>query len=226
MKLSISIMAVPQRRAHVEAMVDRLQRQISASTANVVGPYVFWDTQLRGPWHGWRGAWESQALGATHHAVIQDDIRFCADFPDTLMALIRARPDSIISGFLPRKSVEKAVAGDLHWVRTRRFLWAQCVILPTSLGREAMRWIDEREGTADASAWKHHDDSRLAAFFADRKLPVFVAVPHPVEHMADEIGGSVMGHNFAAPGRRARAWLGEGGLGAQRPWSDLRYMAE
>lgn len=230
MKLSLAIMAVPARAAHVEAMVSRLSEQIARAREDeldVVGTAVFYDAGRRGPWHGWRGAWEQhRAHGSTHHVVLQDDVRFCADLPHTLWRMAEARPGDVVSGFLPRKSVEVAAARGLGWVRTRRFLWAQLVMMPTALGDEAIRWIDEREGSELAADWRHHDDVRVAAFLAARKMGVYVPVPHPVEHVGDEIGGSVMGHNFAPAGRRARAWLGESVHGAGLPWHDLRHVRE
>ena len=229
MKLSIAIMSVPQRAEHVRTMVGRLGQQISAARAtglDVVGTHVFVDSDRRGPWYSWRGAWEThRPLGSTHHVVLQDDVLFCADLPATLWRMAEARPGEVISGFLPRKSVDTAVAKARRWVRTRRFLWAQCVMMPTQLGDEALRWIDAREETEAAAEWREHDDVRLAAFLTARRLHVFVPVPHPVEHIGDELG-SVMGHNFTPAKRRARAWLGEEARGAHLEWTDLRHVQE
>ena len=230
MRLSIAIMAVPEREAHVNAMRARLRPQIAAARAaglDVAGTDVFYDTDHAGPWFCWEQAWRLHAPhGSTHHVVLQDDLRFCADLPATLWKLMQARPGDMISGFLPRKSVDAAAAKDLRWVRTRRFLWAQLVMMPTDLGDEALQWIADHEGTDLAADWRAHDDVRMAAFLDSRRLPVWVPVPHPVEHVGDEIGGSVMGHNFSPTGRRARAWLGEDTYGAELPWHDLRHVRE
>lgn len=229
MKLSMAVMAVPSRAAHVASMLSRLGPQVDEARRqgfDVAPPQVFVDEQRRGPWFGWRGAWGCRAPNATHHVVLQDDIQFCADLPMTLAKLAAARPNDVVSGFLPRRSVEKAAAQGLRWVATRRFLWAQCVLLPTSLGEEALRWIDAREGTEAAREWRHHDDVRLADFLTAQNRAVFVAVPHPVEHIGDAIGGSTMGHNQAPARRRARVWLGEEARGAHLEWNDLRHVRE
>lgn len=228
MRLSFAIMSVPQRAAHVAGMVRRLAAQIDHARAAgfvVAGPAVHVDTQHHGPWASWRAAWKRRTPDATHHVVLQDDVLFCADLPVTLWRLAEARPDAMISGFLPRKAVDKAVAQKLAWVSTKRFLWAQCVMLPTPLGDEAVAWIEVREGTPESAGWKRHDDERLGAFLRARRLPVFVPVPHPVEHVGDELG-SVMGHHGPAAKRRARAWLGEDQPCAHLPWSDLRHVQE
>lgn len=230
MKLSISIMSVPSRSPHVDAMISRLMPQFLHARAqgmDAVWAGVFEDTHRKGPWYGWRGAWKTHRVHAsTHHVVLQDDLRFCADLPATLFRLAKARPDDVISGFLPRKSVETAHQKGIRWVRTKRFLWAQCVLMPVQIGDEALRWIDEQEGTDAAAEWRQHDDVRMAAFLATRKLGVFVPVPHPVEHVGDEIGGSVMGHNFSPRGRRARVWLGEQGHGHHIDWTNLQHVSE
>jgi hypothetical protein len=230
MKLSLSIMSVPSRSHHVDAMLSQLNQQLLHARArgmDVVGTTVFEDTHRKGPWHGWRGAWEThRGHASTHHVVLQDDLRFCADLPATLFHLAKARPSEVISGFLPRKSVETAHQKGLRWVRTRRFLWAQCVLMPVHLGDEALRWIDEREGTPEAADWRRHDDVRMAAFLTAKKLGVYVPVPHPVEHVGDEIGGSVMGHNFLPHRRRARVWLGDHGRGSDIDWTNLEHVSE
>ena len=230
MKISLSIMCVPRRAVHVAKMLAALNPQIAAARAaglDVAAEVpLSCDTAHRGPWYAWRGAWEThRGTGATHHVVLQDDVIFCADLPATLHRLAAARPDAMISGFLPRGSVDKAVAGGLRWVRARRFLWAQCVMLPTALGDAALQWIDAHEGTPTGADWNRDDDVRLGAFLAAHKLPVFVPVPHPVEHIGDELG-SVMGHHGPAAKRRARAWLGEAGAGGALPWDDLRAVNE
>src|SRR5512142_17932 len=186
MKLSFSIMAVPQRKEHVNRMLTRLNDQIRKAQEkfDVVGTSVCWDTYLQGPWTSWRGAWEThKEYQSTHHVVLQDDILFCADLPETLFSLIQARPEEMLSGFLPRKSVTLANEASKHWVRTKRFLWAQCVIPPTSLGEAAMNWIDSNEGVNPG--WNRDDDVRLAHWLSNEKRAVFVAVPHPVEHIGD-----------------------------------------
>lgn len=230
MKISLAIMSVPSRAAHVATMVSRLDEQLTAARAagyDVVGTTVFEDTHHKGPWHGWRGAWEAhRAHGSTHHVVLQDDVTFCADLPTTLHLLAEARPTDIVSGFLPRKSVSHAHDVGLRWVRTKRFLWAQCVMMPTALGDAALTWIDAQEGTPAAADWKQHDDVRLGAYLLAHRRQVFVPVPHPVEHVGDAIGGSVMGHNGPAARRRARIWLGKDGFGSLIRWADLAYVGE
>lgn len=228
-RLSIAVMSVPQRAAHVESMIDRLTDQIADAQEkgiDVTGVSVYVDEAREGPWASWRGAWRlhEQYDDRTHHVILQDDILFGADLPHTLAALARSRPDDVVSGFLPRKSVEQASAEGLHWVRTRRFLWAQCVFMPVSLGDELLRWADRHEAEFGAE-WKNHDDVRIAAFLRARGEPVYVTVPNIVEHIGDELG-SVMGHHGPAGRRRARVWVGRDSFGANYNWEDLRYVRE
>lgn len=238
MRLSFSVMAVPSRQDHVTRLVARLEGQIHEArkvyaawgfdpSAFCEDVAVFYDEARQGPWHGWRGAWEThRAAGSTHHVVLQDDVRISADLPLTLLAIARARPIDVVSGFLPRKSVERAQDLGLKWVSTRRFLWSQCVMMPTETGDRMLSWCDAAEGTERAKDWRQHDDVRIAAFLAEVNRPVFVTVPNLVEHVGDEIGGSTMGHNQLPARRRARVWLGEDGSGAGVRWSDLRAVRE
>jgi hypothetical protein len=226
--LSISIMAVPSREEHVNKMITRLRYQIfeaQRQSFNIKGPDVHWDTELKGPWDCWRKAWDwHKCYDSTHHVILQDDLLFCADLPQTLCRMAQARPEDMISGFLPRKSVIEATEKDRHWVRTRRFLWAQCVLMPTVLGDSALAWVDEHE-EANKAVWRRDDDVRISSWLISQGRPVYVAVPHPVEHIGDELG-SVMKHNFDPKKRRAKAWLGEEGLGVGVDWSNLAYIRE
>lgn len=228
MILSIAIMAVPSRSEHVATLEAALVTQITTSRAagddvRYVG--VSMDAERAGPWANWQQAAALRSPDATHHAILQDDVVPCADLPATLTALIRARPEAVISGFLPRKSVEKAHAADLRWVACRSFLWAQCVVIPTATLTDMLIWIAGQEAERGA-VWKQHDDSRIGDYLKSRKQPVYVPVPNVVEHIGDAIGGSTMGHNFAPERRRARVWLGADGEGRLINWSDLREIRE
>lgn len=217
MKLSFAIQAVPQRRGHVESMLTRLP---SAA--------VHWDVNHEGCWPSWRAAWRLRDAESTHHVVLQDDVLLCPDFSHVMEALACARPHEMISGFLPRASTQRAVASGRHWVQTRRFLWAQCVMLPVSLGDEIIRWVGANEET-QGKAWAHHDDVRIAAFLAAHRMAAYVPVPHPVEHIGDALpGGSVLKHNFQAAKRRSRpgVWLGENTQLGHINWADLTHIRE
>jgi hypothetical protein len=143
-----------------------------------------------------------------------------------MWAIAEARPDDVVSGFLPRKSVDIAVAKKFPWVQTKRFLWAQCMMFPVALGDTCCEWVATGEDKY-AAEWGNSGDMRIATWLKVAKRPVYVAVPHPVEHIGDALPGrSVMGHNGTPKGRRARAWLGEQGKGAEVPWNDLRFVKE
>lgn len=226
--ISFAIQAVPQRRVHAENMLAKLRQQ-AAVFPSVAGADIFYDDAYEGCWFSWTRAWalHRQWSGVTHHVVLQDDLLLCADLPETMHALALARPTEIVSGFLPRKSTAEAAARGVPWVRTRRFLWAQCVMMPTDLGDTCVCWVAENEGGEASAEWGNSGDMRLAGWLKAAKRPVFVAVPHPVEHIGDALaGGSVMGHNGKPSGRRARVWLGEDGRGAALPWSNLEHVRE
>lgn len=231
-RLSFAIMAVRSRAAHVQALQERLERQIAVATAHHgvaahSAVHVTWDDSGAGPWQNWRRAWQAGRPDAsTHRVVLQDDVLVCDDFPATMAALAAARPDAFVSGFLPRKSVDRARLQGVRWVSCRRFLWAQCVMMPTGLGEEMLRWVDAAEGAGSTADWRHHDDVRMGAFLASRGLPAWVPVPNVVEHVGDAIGGSTLGHNGPAARRRARSWLGEANEGRKLSWYALAFVRD
>ena len=91
-----------------------------------------------------------------------------------------------------------------------------------------MAWVRaaEAEGGERVRAWRAHDDVRIAEYLAAKRMPVYVPVPHPVEHIGHELGGSTLGHNGPAAKRVARAWIGPEARGAGLPWEDLRCVRE
>jgi len=225
--LSMTIMAHPKRREHVTKMVRRLGEQTLVAINRgvpVSDVTVVWDTESQGPWWCAREAWKraSQTV-ATHHLVIQDDVVFCADLPEAVLRLVHARPSSALSLFLPRDSVATAVQKNLRWVATRRFLWAQAVVLPVWMAEWMLRWIDVREQRNPD--WKSHDDVRMADFFTARGGPVYVPVPNLVEHIGDELG-SIMGHYGSAARRRARAFVGIDSPARDIDWNRLEAVLE
>ena len=217
-RLSYAIMAVEQRLSHVEHMLSTLGHKAAVSV----------DVERRGPWPGWCAAWDLAGVSdpeATHRVVLQDDVLFGVDFPAAMSACVAARPDEVISAFLPRRSVEKAVDEGLSWVATRRFLWAQCVCIPVALGDAIISWVAEHEG--EHPEWTYSDDVRLGAGFKALGRRVFVPVPNLVEHIGDAlVGKSTLGHNGPPGRRRARAWVGTEKPAAGLSWGDLRFVRD
>lgn len=217
-RLSYAIMAVEQRLSHVEHMLSTLGHKAAVSV----------DVERRGPWPGWCAAWDLAGVSdpeATHRVVLQDDVLFGVDFPAAMSACVAARPDEVISAFLPRRSVEKAVDEGLSWVATRRFLWAQCVCIPVALGDAIISWVAEHEG--EHPEWTYSDDVRLGAGFKALGRRVFVPVPNLVEHIGDAlVGKSTLGHNGPPERRRARAWVGTEKPAAGLSWGDLRFVRD
>lgn len=212
--LSITIMAHPKRRAHVDAMVDRLDQQVLKAQHDgydVSMPDVVWDTDGRGAWWCAREAWR-RAQG-THHLVLQDDITFCADLPSSVLAAVRARPDHPVSFFLPRNIAEASALG-LQWVSCVRFLWSQAVALSRPLIEPMIEWIAENED--GHPFWGTCDDTRMASFFRGMDLRTYVTVPNLVEHVGDVLG-SLLGHTNP----RSSLYIGDDARGVDVPWEEL-----
>jgi len=217
--VSIGIMAVESRREHFARLAARIGGSV----------HVYVDDPPRGCWHGWRSTWELCArseLDATHIAILADDIAVCADFRATLDALVAARPESIVAGWLPRDQVSIAHAAGLRWASTRSLHFVQCLAMPRELGDRAISWIAAREAQL-GDLWHTWDDERLRAFALAHGLDSYVPVPNICDHLGgDGTIASTFGHYFAPESARARAWLGEHGLGAGLDWSDLRAIGD
>lgn len=233
MKLSLAIMAVPQRRAYAATLANRIFQQVEEAKAagcDVDGPEISIDGDGRGPWVGWVQAWQThRQFGSTHHAVLQDDVRVCADLPQTLMRMIKARPTDFISGFLPRDTCSQALRSGLHWTATPKFLWAQMTLMPVALGDKAVEWVASHEPgpSKKTIAWGRSGDMRLQAYLCAAKRLAFIPVPHPVDHIGHELpGGSTLGHHGTAEKRGARpgCFLGEDAPLAGIRWEDVRYV--
>lgn len=216
--VSIAIMACPARRDHVEGYMVRRLREQGAE------PFVSWDEDRNGPWWNWKRAWASRPAESTHHVVLQDDVTFCADLPDTLRAIASSGPgeENPVSLFLPRPSIAKAFERGVWWVRTSRFLWAQGLMMPVWFGDAGVDWIEkfvQGEGV--------HDDTRLAAWFKAAKRLPYVTAPTVINHIGDELeGGSLMKHNGPAEKRRSQIYVGDDVRAAGLPWNTTAFEKE
>jgi len=212
-RMSYCIMAHPKRVEHVSWMLRVLQGQ---GAQNVT---VMYDRNGEGAWKNSKRAWETADSAFTHHMVLQDDISMCKDFVEAASWCATLRPDAPISFFLPRKSTEEAIAKGLCWVSTRRFLWAQAVIMPIGMAHDFLRWVSRH----DDPTFGRHDDVRMAAFYAEKRLRVYVPVPTFIEHEGAE--DSLMGNPNTAK-RRSRQYIGDDGVAMSLPLHDLRDIQE
>jgi len=217
--LAIGVMTIPARAEHCRRLIERIGGDVN----------VHVDVNRRGCWPAWRATWAACALRqpcATHIAILNDDIAVCADLRATLEALVAARPQSPIAGWMPRDQVELAHAQGLRWASTRHLQFSQLLVLPRELGDRALDWVCDREHLF-GDLWGTWDDERLKAFTRALDIVTYVPVPNVCDHLGgDGTIASSFGHRFAPESSRARVWLGEDGRGAEVDWTDLRSVGD
>ena len=147
---------------------------------------VISDEFKRGAWWTAKKCWENGAISkATHHLVLQDDIKLCFNFCAGLKKVITAYPDEIISLFYgPRKNFD----GTSRW-GIAESAWGQAIVMPAKICKEFLAWDKE-----NICPTLKHDDSRLALFTSKTGRTAKVPFPNLVNHRDGEIK-SVMGNH-------------------------------
>ena len=178
-QLSVSIMHCPmtkERRDGVERIIEKLKPiniQSLLEDFNIVQ-----DWKQRGAWATDRTCWITGLLTkSTHHLVLQDDVILCDDFLKSTLKCIQVYPKSPIGLYVNRKIAEEARSKDYRWVQIPDGVWGQAIILPNFLISRFLDW----EKKHILPHFKH-DDSRLAMFLVDQKIPAMCPMPSLVNH--------------------------------------------
>ena len=178
-KLSVSVMCAPFdefRRENVEQMIKDIGVwEIQNMTCHF---NIIQDWHKRGVWETAKLAWmDSFGKGSTHHLVLQDDVKVCKNFIDTVYSLIKAKPNDPMCFYANRKVCEKAKEEDARWVSIPDGIWGQAVLLPVDMVQDFLMWEIEH-----IRPDFKHDDSRLAMYCVKKKTPVMCPMPSIVEH--------------------------------------------
>lgn len=180
MKVSVSVMAHPERRERAEQL------------AECVGAPIFWD--LEGPasgnsdrvWRTARGAWELHDPSADYHLVLQDDAivsadllpgveRMLGDFAPTLRPLVSLY---FGTGGSSTSRADRTAAlarqQNASWIRSDRLFWGVAIMLPTNRIREMITYANQRVGVPD--------DMRIAGWAKFSRTEVWYPLPSLVDH--------------------------------------------
>ncbi len=144
-RLSVAIMAIPERRQSVNKMREQLDlgdRKLRISV----------DEDYMGIWPNARNAWLSYDPDATHHLVLQDDLTMCRDLLAGLEQAIQyIPPEDIVSLVSFRETYERAVrSGTTSWFKAK-FLNAPGLVIPTHCIEKMIDWIDRQDGPQAAA---------------------------------------------------------------------------
>jgi hypothetical protein len=157
-----------------------------------------------------QAAWAAAAPAATHHLVLQDDVRLPVGVARTVRAIVAARPRDAVALFCEWGSrtahlVRLAALTGQAWAEVvDDYVPTQALVLPRRLIAGAV----ERLALADRSG--EPDDLALQRYLVGSGCVPYVAVPNVVEHddVASVVGNDRMGRRQAA--FRADRWPAAG----------------
>lgn len=206
-RLSVAIMAVPERRSQVVQLMQKLGRRVP----------VVYDTKRRGAWWCAERAWRRVRGGSTHHLVLQDDVTVCRDFVASAEQAIAAhRPDAPICFYANRKAVEEARAKGDAWFGGIGLLWGQAICLPVADIWPMLGWCKRH---VSERYFKY--DRRVGLWAEAHERLCYCTVPSLVDHLGSTT--STMGHRTPQP-RVARWYIGDNASGRSIDWT--RGLAE
>ncbi|MCX2926057.1 hypothetical protein [Streptomyces sp. NEAU-W12] len=139
--------------------------------------------------HGERGslraarlAWAAAGPEATHHLVLQDDVRLTKDFLTAAQSLIATRPDGVTSLFVEWGAWTASVARiaaltGAGWAEVvDNYVPTQAVIMPVRIAKDVSEYFDV------ALRGDEPDDVALRDYLRSAGLTPYVSVPNLVEH--------------------------------------------
>lgn len=209
MRISLSIMAHPKRKAAAEALYAEL-KQYKFSDVHII-----WD-ELNDEWHtGKRALSGGMLLASDWHVVIQDDAILSPNFYDNIKNAITALGQkSLISlytgtsrplGQRVKAAVEKASDGE--WLQHHQLFWGVGIAIPSDHIEPMLEFVEDIE---------LQYDNKIGEFYCQNGLPVFYCIPSLVDH--DDAVGSLLGHG-QSPEPRVAHKLATGPV----RWSNKTY---
>ncbi|WP_190394247.1 hypothetical protein [Nocardiopsis quinghaiensis] len=173
--LSASVMTHPRRSGSARRVLDSLGIADSALAL---------DPEPEGPPSSLRASGvaftDAARLDSTHHLVLQDDVRVCAGFPESVRGIAERHPEAAVSLFVEWGS------RTAHLARWAVFTGAGAVpvinpymptlalLLPRGLAVDMGRFMKDADGRSD--------DRAALRFLRERGVPTLTVVPNLVEH--------------------------------------------
>ncbi len=173
--LSASVMTHPRRIADARRVLDSL---------GVADACIAVDPEPDGPPSSLRASQvafsSAERFGSTHHLVLQDDVRVCADFAASVRDAAERNSGAALSlfvewgsrtAYLTRWAVFTG-AGAVPVVNP--YMPTLALLLPRDLAVDMGRFMADAEGRSD--------DRAALRFLRERGTPALVAAPNLVEH--------------------------------------------
>jgi hypothetical protein len=213
--LSTVIMYHPSRAELIPSLLDACG-PLAARVVEDPDP-----TGFPSPLRTAKRAWAASLPGATHHLVLQDDVRPSAHFAQQLTAAIRARPDDAIALYVHWHSplnaylTRLAAVSGSAWAALSYREWVPTLglVLPAAEADGLAEWL---AGYPDEV---RDDDELVVEYCAARGLRVLATVPNLVDH--DE--GPSLTWNQAVAVHRATVTAGDR-VPTPADWADQRLL--
>nr|MBA2559649.1 hypothetical protein [Propionibacteriales bacterium] len=144
-------------------------------------------------------AWEAIPPSATHHLIVQDDMRLSATLFQRARLAIEARPDAALGLFSLWDSrnggaVRLGALNGARWVAAvTEYTPCAALILPSAVAAGYVDYVRSHP-------WTWPEDIMMSRFLRSAKVPCLIAVPNLAEH--DDIP-SIAGNSFRGPRRSA-----------------------
>lgn len=198
MKITVTVMAHPKRKAAAEALYTQLAKMPFHQAS------ITWD-QKNSEWHTGKRALKAH-LNGDWHIVLQDDAIITDNFYTDAVNALQAVPVKTLVSFytgtvrpLPGRvasAVRRANEGGYSWLRGYLLFWGVGIAIPTDQILPMLEYIAGR---------REPYDTRLGYFYIANRLPVLYSNPSLVDH--DEDMGSLLEHGKWPEPRRARNFI-------------------
>lgn len=172
-KLSIGIMAVPQRKNNVDKILQKLN----------VPAEVFYDYNKLGTYQASKRVFTTLAQdeSTTHILVLQDDVAVCENFIEIVYKVIGANPDVIINLYNPRFSSYDIADSPYFTFDLFTMFSGQAIIMPKQIAVRCFLWCDihpdKRKSCLNA------DDSSIKIFASANNIPRVGTKVSLVQHL-------------------------------------------
>lgn len=172
-KLSIGIMAVPQRKNNVDKILQKLN----------VPAEVFYDYNKLGTYQASKRVFTTLAQdeSTTHILVLQDDVAVCENFIEIVYKVIGANPDVIINLYNPRFSSYDISDSPYFTFDLFTMFSGQAIIMPKQIAVRCFLWCDihpdKRKSCLNA------DDSSIKIFASANNIPRVGTKVSLVQHL-------------------------------------------
>lgn len=201
-ELAVSVMTYPSREKYVrEYMLPKLPEDTFVSV----------DRLHKGVWWNGKRCHNAYRNNHTHQLVLQDDLKLCKNFIESVLAVIRANPNSLISLYTPYANAVPMLEKNKHWI-TRNAITGQAMLMPVEMEKEWQLWQLRHIPDQDNAKG---DDFRISWWLDQTGNKAWYIIPSLVQHIGNM--RSTLGYNN--PLKYSKVFLGEEVSGENIDWT-------